>query len=442
MNRLIASVSILTLFVAGIFSAFTNSSWSSVSAGQSLWRRLGAQQENITLKVGVAKTNITPQTPVPMSGYGSRDEVFKGIHDSLYATAVVFDDGNQKAVLVTADLIGFSNQFCKETTDMIEKAAGIPGANVLISATHNHDGPVNNTYGINENKDVADYVAFMQIQLVAVVVRASKNLVPARIGTGTGSCNMNINRRALFADGNIWLGRNPDGPCDKDVSVVRIDDVSKNTLAVLINWPCHGTTGGPNNYQISGDWPGATSRFVESGIGGEVIVPVTIGASGDINPIYGPNDQFSDIDAIGNILAIEVIKVTESVKTHDRGSISTAKRTIIAKGRKPTDNRLPNQKLEPAADVEIYLSVLRVGAVVFAGISGEVMTEIGMEIKKQSPYSHTVVVTHCNGSAGYLLTDDTYKEGGYEAMVSKTMPGTADQIIENLNQMIRSLSND
>ncbi len=177
-------------------------------------------------------------------------------------------------------------------------------------------------------------------------------------------------------------------------------------------------------------------------MGGEVLVPITIGASGDINPIYGPNDRFSDIDAIGNILAIEVIKVAESVKTHDGGSISTAKRTIVAKGRKPTDNRLPNQKLEPATDVEIFLSVLRVGPVIFAGISGEVMTEIGMEIKKQSPYSHTVVVTHCNGSAGYLVTDDTYKEGGYEAMVSKTMPGTADQITNNLINMINSEIND
>ena len=70
------------------------------------------------------------------------------------------------------------------------------------------------------------------------------------------------------------------------------------------------------------------------------------------------------------------------------------------------------------------------------------MTEIGMKIKKQSPYSHTVVVTHCNGSAGYLVTDNTYTEGGYEAMVSRTMPGTAGQIMDNLNQMIRSLSND
>jgi len=430
MNRLFAPG--LVLFIlAVLFTAFTNSQWPS-----------GITQKKTTLMIGVAKINITPQTPIPMSGYGSRDQVFKGIHDSLYATAVVFDDGNQQAVLVTADLIGFSNQFCKETTDMIEKTTGIPGTNVLISATHNHGGPVNNTYGISENTYVTAYVAFMQKRLVEVVVRAANHLTPARIGTGTGRCNMNINRRALFADGNIWLGRNPDGPCDKDVSVVRIDDMSNNTLAVLINWPCHGTTGGWENYQISGDWPGATSRFVESRMGGEVLVPVTIGASGDINPIYGPNDRFTDIDAIGNILAMEVINVAESIKTHDGGSIFTAKRTIMAKGRKPTDNRLPNQELEPAADVEIYLSVLKVGAVVFAGISGEVMTEIGMKIKKQSPYSHTVVVTHCNGSAGYLVTDNTYTEGGYEAMVSRTMPGTAGQIMDNLNQMIRSLSND
>ena len=248
---------------------------------------------------------------------------------------------------------------------------------------------------------------------------------------------MNVNRRAPFADGTIWLGRNPEGPCDHSVSVLRIDDAEDNPLTVLANWATHGTIGGQENYQVTGDWPGAASRFVEDVM--SVPAPITAGASGDIAPIYGPNDRFRDIDAIGKILADEVVRVRASIQTFEGGSIATAKRTIVAKGRKPTDNRKPNQSLEPNDPVDINLSVIKVGGLVLTGISGEVMTEIGMAVKNQSPYQHTVVITHCNGSAGYLLTDQAYAEGGYEAMVSKTMPGTAEQIIDNLSEMIRSL---
>ena len=128
--------------------------------------------------MGVSKINITPQTPIPMSGYGARDQVYQGIHDSLYAYALVFDADDQQAVLVTADLIGFSNQFCEATGVMIEQATGIPANNIMISATHNHGGPVNNTYGISSNSEVTDYVAYSQKQIVAAVVQATNKFSP------------------------------------------------------------------------------------------------------------------------------------------------------------------------------------------------------------------------------------------------------------------------
>ena len=422
-KRVLALLS-LALFLVG----FSPNSW-----------RSGVSQNNDQLEVGAAKINITPQVPIPMSGYGGRTEVFQGVHDSLYVFALVFDDGTTQAAIITADLIGFSNQFCRETNALIEEKTGIPANNILLSATHNHGGPRNNTYGASDNKEVADYVVFVQEQIVNAVAAAFAKKTAARIGSGKGTCNMNINRRAKFADGNIWLGRNPDGPCDKEVAVVRIDDMSERPIAIFTNWATHGTTGGQENYHITGDWPGAASRFIEELIGEEVLAPITAGASGDINPIYGPNDRFRDIDAIGMILAREAASVAKSIKTHQGSKVSTAQVTLTAKGRKPSDNYRPNQSLEPGDPVDITLSAVKVGGIVFAGISGEVMTEIGMDIKQISPYSQTVIITHCNGSAGYLVTDQAYQEGGYEAMVTRTMPGTAALIIDNMNKLIRQL---
>lgn len=394
--------------------------------------------QSSTLLAGVSRVNITPQTPIQMSGYGGRDEPFKGVHDSIFVTATVFYDGIEKSAIITADLIGFSNEFCIETIQKIETESGIKKDYVLLSANHNHGGPRNKTYGNDVSPDIEKYVAELQQKIVDAVVEANKKLQPAMIGMGVGTCNMNINRRARLADGNIWLGRNPDGPCDHDVSVVRIDDLNRNPIAIFVNWPCHGTASGQENYQITGDWMGATSRFVGDAFGGNVIVPVTAGASADINPIYGPNDNFNEIEAVGMLVGEEVVNVVTSIQTIPNGTIQATKMTIMANGKKPLESREPNQKLVYDDQVPINLSALKIGHIFFAGVSGELMTEIGMRIKEESPFKNTVIITHCDGSSGYLCTNLAYPEGGYEVMVSRTMPGTEYLISENLKKMFFS----
>lgn len=391
------------------------------------------------LEAGAARINITPATPMLMSGYGNRTDPFKGVRDSLYASAVVFSDGDRKAVIITTDLIGIAHQFASETIQQIAAVTGIDREYILLSATHNHGGPSNMTYNQEPPPEVIAYVKTLQNNLIALVREAIEKMQPVMLGTGAGQCRMNINRRARFADGSVWLGRNPDGPCDHDVAVVRIDDLNRQPIAILVNWPCHGTVSGPTNYQITGDWPGAVARFVESSFDQKVIVPVTAGASADINPIYGPNDRFRDIDAIGMLLGEEVGRVARSIETFPGGTIAAQKKTVVAKGKKRLESRAPNQQLEASDDMEIHLSVLKIGNLLFAGISGELMTEIGMRIKAESPFKHTIVVTHCNGSSGYLCTDAAYPEGGYEVMVSRTMPGTEHLISEKVKEMIRSL---
>ena len=105
-----------------------------------------------TLLAGTAKIMITPGTPIPMSGYGGRIAPFKGIHDDLFARVIVFSDGLNKAVLITADVIGFSNSFWEETTQRITKETGIKKEFVLLAAVHNHGGPVTKVY--NEDSSI------------------------------------------------------------------------------------------------------------------------------------------------------------------------------------------------------------------------------------------------------------------------------------------------
>jgi len=421
-NIRLVSICILTLFCTF-----------SLSSGQDL------QGESTQVKMGAAKVNITPAVPVPMSGYAARDMPFTGIHDQLFATALYFKSPENSLLLITADVIGYNRPFIEKTREMISARIGIEPENILITAVHNHGGPVTKAYEKDVPETVENYVKELQENFISLSVQASENMVPIRMGIGKGYCEMNINRRAEFADGGIWLGRAPDKPCDHEVSLVRFDDLNKRTLAVLINWPCHATTSGQENTQITGDWPGAASRFFNDQAGEEVVVAITAGASGDINPIYGPGDNFNEIEAVGYHVGKTAWETYRQISTFPLESVEAINSSLVLPGKKPGKDQFPQKVYESGPDVEISLTTFRIGHLVLAGISGELMNEIGTEIKSQSPYSNTVIMTHCNGSSGYICTDKAFSEGGYEVKVTRLMPGAEVAVTSELLQMINNL---
>ncbi len=391
------------------------------------------------VQMGTAKVNITPGVPIPMSGYDARKLSFTGIHDSLFATALYFRSPENSLLLITADLIGYSRQFIDETREMISARIGIVPENILITAAHNHGGPVTKAYEKDVPETVENYVKELQEKFISLSILASERPVPIRMGIGKGYCEMNINRRAEFADGGIWLGRASDKPCDHDLDIVRFDDMNNRTLAVLINWPCHATASGQDNNQITGDWPGAAARFMNRKVGDEVVVAITAGASGDINPIYGPNNNFNEIEAVGYHVGKAAWETYNQVSTFPVGSVEAINSSLVLPGKKAGKDQFPQKIYESGPDVEIRLTTFRIGHLVLAGISGEVMNEIGTEIKKQSPCKNTVIITHCNGSSGYICTDKAFTEGGYEVKVSRLMPGAELPLTSQVLQMIRNL---
>ena len=89
--------------------------------------------------------------------------------------------------------------------------------------------------------------------------------------------------------------------------------------------------------------------------------------------------------------------------------------------------------------MQLTITVGRVGDVAMIGLGAEVFNEIGRAIKDASPFTHTFVITHCNGAAGYLPTRPSYDEGGYEVQSSRFGPGAAEQVIQEAVEMLREL---
>src|SRR5437763_6162898 len=93
------------------------------------------------LKVGAASVDITPPVGTPMAGYYA-ERLAKGVHDPLFAKAIVLERGGKKAALMSLDLISTPISMVEEARWEIEKTSGIRGLDVMISATHAHTGPM------------------------------------------------------------------------------------------------------------------------------------------------------------------------------------------------------------------------------------------------------------------------------------------------------------
>ena len=388
------------------------------------------------VRLGVSRINITPDKPTMMSGYDARKTPFTSVHDSIYANAFYFSGDKFQYLIITADLIGFPFSFVDEMRNLISSEIGISPKNIMLVAVHNHGGP---SVGGHGNEMVLQYTQGLKKKLVELAVNSTKVVVPFKMGMGRGTCDMNINRRAEFAKGDVWLGRNPDGPCDHELDVVKFESMDNKLLAVLINWPCHGTATGDSNYLITGDWPGSAARYIGNQVGKDVVVGVTAGASANINPIYGPGNIFKEVDAIGYHVGNEATNVLNNTETYPVRTLNKVDTTLTFPGKKHSPDHFAHATYEPGTDTKIELSAFKVGKMVLTGVSGELFTEIGMQVKKRSPFSETIILTHCNGSCGYIPTDKAYTEGGYEIQVTGLMPGMEKPFIKGFIDLIQSL---
>jgi hypothetical protein len=136
------------------------------------------------------------------------------------------------------------------------------------------------------------------------------------------------------------------------------------------------------------------------------------------------------------MLGEEVVLVAERVKTAAAGGPVRSAFKAFELPAKPEGGNAeaPARPTRPLA-----ITVGRVGDVAFAGLGCEAFNEIGRAIKSASPFPHTFVITHCNGSAGYLPIESAYAEGGYEVRSSPFAPAAADAAVEETVRLLREL---
>src|SRR3954452_7339365 len=294
------------------------------------------------MRAGAARVDITPKpdAALQMSGYANRTEGFKGIHDPIYVRAIVVDDGATQAAVVAWELIFVPDAVWAEVSPRIAAETGIRPENLILAAVHDHGAPA----------VTGDYAKKVEDAAVEAIRLAKSRLQPARFGYGAGTAHVNVNRRELTPDKGWWLGYHENGASDKVVHVLRFDDAAGKPIAFLINYAVHAVVMGPDNYQITGDLAGATSRFVERHYAGkdrprgdagprmrlapeqqnaEVVAVWTSGAAGDQNPVAtAMAGEWFMVDALGKILGEAVTRTSSGIQTAAEFRIRGAQKVV------------------------------------------------------------------------------------------------------------------
>jgi hypothetical protein len=399
------------------------------------------------LQAGAAKIDITPKKPVKMSGYGARTGLSTGVHDPLSARVIIFKNNGKRLVLVSSDLLGYYGGTAEDMRKAILNEFQLAPSELFLTAIHTHAGPTLTLDKENGHPNNLEYTKQLKGKLIKLIREGLNNFEPVQIGAGVGYSPIGMNRRQLVFDssGNssIRLGRNPYGPTDKEVLVVKMTNTDGKTIAALIDYATHATCLGGKNLTISGDVIGLAEQFVEKILGQDVIAAAFAGASGNIDPWYRVLPNFNTEPGwipepvlLGTMLGEETVHTFRAIdKLSAGGNIATAFAALDLPG-KPRNGTTMKKGTPPS---RFNVSVARVGDIAFVGLSGEVFTQIGMAIKAASPYKHTIIITHCNGAHGYLPPEHLYIEGGYEISSSPFSPKAADIVIKEAVKMLHEL---
>lgn len=440
----------------------------------SLYARSSASSQAAdALKAGFAERDITPAigSEIP-GGYGKA--FHKIFHDPCKVRAAVFDDRGTRVALVGIDSLIVPRHLVLAARQLVEQRCGIPANALMIGASHSHSsGPLGfvqpGEYDhaselvkklAYEKSPCADakYLDRVREAIVDAVCAANDSRAPVSASFGVGhEDKVAFNRRLRMKNGLTFShpGRgNPEtlsyaAPIDPQVSVVGVWAANRKLVGCLVNFSCHATTdpGG-----ISANWIYYLEKTIRGYFGPDVIVVYLQGACGDITQVDNlsrsadwPGDRMAQL--VGGSVGAEAIKVLLRAPDGTNALVAVKQKVWPIKRRVPSPEHL-KQALETARrsereagaanwtfaketlllgaliakepKIEVEAQAIQIGPAVFVSNPAEFFVQLGLDIKKQSPFPITCVVELANGCVGYVPTEEAFGPhgGGYETRLT------------------------
>ena len=444
----------------------------------------------LPMEAGVAVMDITPPIGYRMSGY-FYERPSTGTHDPLQAKAIVLRQGDRQAALVFCDLIGISLDVSGRARRLAEQETGIPASNIMIAATHSHTGPLyfgalrqhfHDQAVAKEDRDPyekIDYAADLVGKLVKVIADARAAVGPVELYAGSGQQqDLSFNRRFHMKSGppvRFNPGKlNPDilrpaGPIDPDVGILLVrgagDGRPRASLAVFA---LHLDTVGGTEY--GADFPFYLSESLRKELGEKFVSVFANGTCGDINhlDVSHKRSQAGQEEArrIGENLAATVKARLPELKDVEKPSLGVRTKVIevplqrygpadlawaretmkqVASPKVPFLDRVKAYKitaleLRGGRRLPMTVQALRIGRdVAIVALPGEVFVDLGLAIKRASPFAVTMVVELAHDAPGYVPTRKAFAEGSYETVNSRIQPGGGERLVETAVALLKEL---
>lgn len=350
------------------------------------------------LQAGIGRVNMTPAIGARLVGFAGRASGCTSIHDDLYATALVLDDGERQIAIVSCDIISLHPDLIRQIRALANEATGIPEANVMLCGTHTHSAPPGYATRRPYPTDQA-YVSYLPYRIAGAIQLAWNDRAPARLGHASGEATIGINRREVVGPGETILGENPDGPIDSAVGVLRVDRADGTPLATMVNYTCHPVILGPKSLAISADYVGRTRAIVEAATGSRMLF--VQGACGDINPLGGVQADYTNCIRLGTILAGEVVRVYGTIEAQESEIhlAATSREIDIAlaplegvpagSGSGGADSGLVRIPYMGENGPLMEVQALKIGDLGIVSAAAEPFVETGLATKAASPFART-----------------------------------------------------
>ena len=455
-------------------------------------------KENL-LKVGTACVDVTP-TVFPIQLRSGKSNL---IHDPLHVRAVAFERDESRAVICLIDAIGIGREMSDLAKSRAAEKTGWKVEEMLICATHTHTAPKGGTgmpgreaYERLKHQKLEEAIVQAIESLEPAKVGFSSEDEPSEVRNrrwflqpGTMPSNPLGEKDQVKTN----AGRNhlvkPAGPIDPEICVIDVRNSRNKPLALIANYALHYVGGVPKKIDKQGrevgmasaDYFGEFSRIIPYRIGGSnppanFVAMMTNGASGDINNLVftgtrAPRSPFEQIRIVASKTADAAWRAVKKIEAYEtKPVIATRQREVNLPYREPNEREIKlaedllqrtrkerdaiNSRTTSVATrvIEyanpkhprtepVLIQAFRIGEQAMVSMPFEVLVEIGLEIKKKSPFERTLLISMANGGYGYLSPPNQHKLGGYETWLgtSRFQPQSSEILIKNLLEMLEDL---
>jgi len=384
------------------------------------------------LRAGTAITDITPPLEVGLltSSVKGLYEPFKSVRLPLKGRVLVLQSGEDRVAIVALDLLNLNDTsvggwdaFKRSLSDILDPD------NVIVTCTHSHCAPESVALsGLYLTEAYKDWLLQLICRVREAIAAAVASLRECTLSVGSSVLEGFSLQRRIPTPGGIVLSDSVQpiarelmdrGPVDRRVRVVRVSDGTGAAIATVVHAVCH-----PVHEMclphISSEFPGEMCRALEAS--GDVGMPLFLnGAAGDTNP---PTVSWGSEYAHRHGLALAGIVRGVFLSPVESGGFSFI-HTEFGLPIRPGSNMI-NER-----DARARLNVLRIGQLAIVFLPGEPFVETALDIERNAPVEHTVIVGYCENTIGYLPTENALAEGGYEAGPGKWsfMVAGADEVI-------------